>query len=156
MAQNNWKPRRETFEFWDLVRLILETLRYVSPGFNFNEFIHFDETNIAKSYQCISFFFFFNLNCCLNIHDIEKWYITQWNFYDSRKSACWDLNEGLKKTSLTLKKVQVTRTATPTTRSSFRRRYHQPGGMFALLGCWGAEVNKQWDVFPSFYIWCVR
>ena len=32
----NWKARRETFQFWDLVQLALEILRYMcmSPGFN--------------------------------------------------------------------------------------------------------------------------
>ena len=29
LHKNNCKPRRETFQFWDLVRLILEILRYI-------------------------------------------------------------------------------------------------------------------------------
>ena len=30
LHKDNWKPRRETFKFWDLVRFILEILRYIS------------------------------------------------------------------------------------------------------------------------------
>ena len=30
MGKDNYKMRREAFKFWDLVRLILETLRYMS------------------------------------------------------------------------------------------------------------------------------
>ena len=31
LGEDNYKIRRESFKFWDLVSLILETLRYIWP-----------------------------------------------------------------------------------------------------------------------------
>ena len=40
LGKDNYQMRREAFKFWDLVRLILETLRYTSQNWVISDFLH--------------------------------------------------------------------------------------------------------------------
>ena len=83
LRKDNCRPRRETFKFWDLVCLVLESLQYISK---MNVLIYFSSCDLYKRKTVCEPYWFFNILFFQTFKKAEIIFSLSW-------MSCWHFAE---------------------------------------------------------------